>query len=105
MKFVLSVAALLLVASIKMTDSPAYRLNHEEVVKALEEGINFAEGLDPKEIVADHQDHVVAMHLDGPNGRVEMPARTVWSHLQRGIALLREKASVALERGAHVSRG
>jgi NAD(P)H-flavin reductase/NADPH-dependent glutamate synthase beta subunit-like oxidoreductase len=61
----------------KMTDSPAYRLNHEEVVKALEEGINFAEGLDPKEIVADHQDHVVAMHLDGPNGRVEMPARTV----------------------------
>jgi len=61
----------------KMTDSPAYRLNHEEVVKALEEGIHFAEGLDPKEIVADHQDHVVAMRLDGPNGRVEMPARTV----------------------------
>jgi len=61
----------------KMTDSPAYRLNHEEVVKALEEGINFAEGLDPKEIVADHLDHVVAMRLDGPNGQVELPARTV----------------------------
>jgi NAD(P)H-flavin reductase/NADPH-dependent glutamate synthase beta subunit-like oxidoreductase len=61
----------------KMTDSPAYRLNHEEVVKALEEGINFAEGLDPKEIVADDKDHVVAMRLDGPNGRVELPARTV----------------------------
>jgi NAD(P)H-flavin reductase/NADPH-dependent glutamate synthase beta subunit-like oxidoreductase len=61
----------------KMTDSPAYRLNHEEVIKALEEGIYFAEGLDPKEIVADDQDHVVAMRLVGPNGPVEMPARTV----------------------------
>jgi len=61
----------------KMTDSPAYRLNHEEVIKALEEGIYFAEGLDPKEIVADDRDHVVAMLLDGPNGRVELPARTV----------------------------
>ena len=44
----------------KMTDSPAYRLNHEEVIKALEEGIYFAEGLDPKEIVADERDHVMA---------------------------------------------
>jgi NAD(P)H-flavin reductase/NADPH-dependent glutamate synthase beta subunit-like oxidoreductase len=61
----------------KMTDSPAYRLNHEEVIKALEEGIHFAEGLDPKEIVADDHDHVVAMRLAGPNGEVELPARTV----------------------------
>src|SRR4029077_20613960 len=27
----------------RMVDSPAYRLNHEEVIKALEEGITFAE--------------------------------------------------------------
>ena len=27
-----------------LNDSPAYRLNHEEVIKALEEGISFAEG-------------------------------------------------------------
>ena len=26
-----------------LNDSPAYRLNHEEVIKALEEGISFAE--------------------------------------------------------------
>ena len=31
----------------RMIDSPAYRLNHEEVVKALEEGIRFAENLNP----------------------------------------------------------
>jgi NADPH-dependent glutamate synthase beta subunit-like oxidoreductase len=37
----------------RMVDSPAYRLNHEEVVKALEEGIVFAENLNPIEAVAD----------------------------------------------------
>jgi NAD(P)H-flavin reductase/NADPH-dependent glutamate synthase beta subunit-like oxidoreductase len=61
----------------KMTDSPAYRLNHEEVVKALEEGIDFAENLEPREIVSDLHDHVSSMRLDGPNGPVELPARTV----------------------------
>ena len=30
----------------RLTDSPAYRLNHEEVDKALEEGIRFVESLD-----------------------------------------------------------
>ena len=61
----------------KMTDSPAYRLNHEEVAKALEEGIWFAENLDPREIVADEHDHVRALRLVGPSGPVELPARTV----------------------------
>ncbi|HKC24428.1 MAG TPA: FAD-dependent oxidoreductase, partial [Thermoanaerobaculia bacterium] len=32
-----------------MEESPAYRLNHEEILKALEEGIVFAENLDPLE--------------------------------------------------------
>jgi NADPH-dependent glutamate synthase beta subunit-like oxidoreductase len=31
----------------RMVDAPAYRLNHEEIVKALEEGIVFAENLNP----------------------------------------------------------
>ena len=62
----------------KMTDSPAYRLNHEEVGgKALEEGIWFAENLDPREIVADEHDHVRALRMVGPSGPVELPARTV----------------------------
>ncbi|HYY52914.1 MAG TPA: FAD-dependent oxidoreductase, partial [Myxococcales bacterium] len=34
-----------------LNDSPAYRLNHEEVAKCLEEGIAFAEGLSPIEAV------------------------------------------------------
>ena len=37
----------------RMVDSPAYRLNHEEVIKALEEGIVFAENLNPIEAVPD----------------------------------------------------
>src|SRR5262245_20220112 len=37
----------------RMVDSPAYRLNHEEVIKALEEGIAFAENLNPIEAVPD----------------------------------------------------
>ena len=53
----------------RMTDSPAYRLNHEEVVKALEEGIWFVENLDPREIVADEHDHVAgAASSTGPTG-------------------------------------
>jgi hypothetical protein len=31
----------------RLVDSPSYTLNHEEVEKALEEGIRFAEGLTP----------------------------------------------------------
>src|SRR5687768_1997535 len=61
----------------RMMDSPAYRLNHEEVVKALEEGIWFAENLDPREIVVDASDHAQALVCKGPNGAVELPARTI----------------------------
>jgi NADPH-dependent glutamate synthase beta subunit-like oxidoreductase/NAD(P)H-flavin reductase len=37
----------------RMQDSPAYRLNHEEIEKALEEGINFIELVNPVEAVPD----------------------------------------------------
>lgn len=36
-----------------LTDSPAYRLNHEEVIKSLEEGITFVESMSPVEAVPD----------------------------------------------------
>src|SRR5262249_23565317 len=35
----------------RLVDSPAYRLNHEEVIKALEEGISFIENMNPEEAV------------------------------------------------------
>jgi NADPH-dependent glutamate synthase beta subunit-like oxidoreductase/NAD(P)H-flavin reductase len=36
-----------------MTDSPSYRLNHEEIIKSLEEGIYFWEKLNPVEAIQD----------------------------------------------------
>jgi NADPH-dependent glutamate synthase beta subunit-like oxidoreductase/NAD(P)H-flavin reductase len=45
----------------RMVDSPAYRLNHEEVIKALEEGIVFAENLNPVEAVPDGRGALSAM--------------------------------------------
>jgi NADPH-dependent glutamate synthase beta subunit-like oxidoreductase/NAD(P)H-flavin reductase len=41
-----------------MSDSPAYRLNYEEVIKAFEEGITYADNLSPVEAVADEFGHV-----------------------------------------------
>jgi NAD(P)H-flavin reductase/NADPH-dependent glutamate synthase beta subunit-like oxidoreductase len=45
----------------RMVDSPAYRLNHEEVIKALEEGIGFAENLNPIEAVPDERGAVASV--------------------------------------------
>jgi NADPH-dependent glutamate synthase beta subunit-like oxidoreductase/NAD(P)H-flavin reductase len=62
----------------RLQDSPAYRLNHEEVAKALEEGIAFAENLNPVDAVPDQFGHVSAMAFTRTDGeRVELPARTV----------------------------
>jgi NADPH-dependent glutamate synthase beta subunit-like oxidoreductase/NAD(P)H-flavin reductase len=70
-----------------LVDSPAYRLNHEEVAKALEEGIRFVECLDPEEAVPDEHGSVQAvifkrMRQEGPRWvdtgeRLRLPARTV----------------------------
>jgi NAD(P)H-flavin reductase len=57
----------------RLVDSPAYRLNHEEVIKALEEGIAFAENLNPVEAVPDTYGAVEALVCD----RGTLPARTV----------------------------
>ena len=65
----------------RLQDAPAYRLNHEEVAKALEEGIAFAENMNPVEAVPDDFGAVKAMVFtrSGPHGeeRFELPARTV----------------------------
>ncbi|HEY7514539.1 MAG TPA: FAD-dependent oxidoreductase, partial [Vicinamibacteria bacterium] len=42
----------------RLQDSPAYRLNHEEVIKSLEEGIGFAECMSPAEALLDERGHV-----------------------------------------------
>ncbi|HEY2748465.1 MAG TPA: FAD-dependent oxidoreductase [Polyangia bacterium] len=62
----------------KITDSPAYRLNHEEVEKCLEEGVRFVEGMTPVAAIPDARGAVKAMTFKNPAGNlVELPARTV----------------------------
>ncbi len=68
-------------------ESPAYRLNHEEVDKAFEEGIAYAEMLSPVEAMSDEFGHVQSVIFakqvveDGrwnDSGKmVELPARSV----------------------------
>ncbi len=73
----------------RLQDSPAYRLNHEEVQKALEEGINFIECMSPTEAVPDEFNAVKALKFErleyvADTGKFEktgdiheFPARTV----------------------------
>ena len=73
----------------RLQDSPAYRLNHEEVQKALEEGIDFVECMNPAEAVPDEYNAVKALiferlNYNAENGKFEesgemheFPAHTV----------------------------
>ena len=71
----------------RVLDSPAYRLNHEEVIKSLEEGVRYIENLSPIEAKLDERNHVRAMTFERQalkDGKwvasgevVELPARSV----------------------------
>jgi NADPH-dependent glutamate synthase beta subunit-like oxidoreductase/NAD(P)H-flavin reductase len=66
----------------RLIDSPSYTLNHEEVAKALEEGIAFAERLTPEEVLLDDVGCARALRLSeaGPSApprEVVLPARTI----------------------------
>jgi NADPH-dependent glutamate synthase beta subunit-like oxidoreductase/NAD(P)H-flavin reductase len=73
----------------RLIDSPSYTLNHEEVAKALEEGVRFAECLAPEEVEVDAFGSAKALrlekqHLDEATGKlvptgdkVVLSARTI----------------------------
>jgi NADPH-dependent glutamate synthase beta subunit-like oxidoreductase/NAD(P)H-flavin reductase len=71
----------------RLQDSPAYRLNHEEVIKALEEGIGFAECMSPAACLLDEFNHARALTctrqtlVEGrwkdTGEKVEFPARAI----------------------------
>ncbi len=89
----------------RMIDSPAYTLNHEEVEKALEEGIVYAECLNPEAIEVDARGAACAMRLrtvprdadgnwrDGIDTR--LPARAIFiaAGTQPNTVLAREDTS------------
>jgi len=65
----------------RLIDSPSYTLNHEEVEKALEEGIRFAEGLTPEAVELDERGHARALgcvrRASEGTEAVTLPARTI----------------------------
>ncbi len=88
----------------RLVDSPSYTLNHEEVQKALEEGIFFSEGLTPLRVELDAYGHARALRLgihrradDGKwieCGEVALPAKTILvaAGTQPNTVLAREDA-------------
>jgi NADPH-dependent glutamate synthase beta subunit-like oxidoreductase/NAD(P)H-flavin reductase len=86
----------------RLADSPSYTLNHEEVEKALEEGILFAEGLTPVEIEIDDYGaaNAVRFRRGSPGENAEaaselrLPAKTVFiaAGTQPNTVLAREDA-------------
>ena len=88
----------------RLVDSPSYMLNHEEVHKALEEGISFAECLTPLAIETDQHGHANALKAavqtkggDGvwrDAGQVILPARAILiaAGTQPNTVLAREDA-------------
>jgi NADPH-dependent glutamate synthase beta subunit-like oxidoreductase/NAD(P)H-flavin reductase len=89
----------------RLIDSPSYTLNHEEVEKALEEGIRFAEGLTPLAVEIDEHGHaralkVAAQKADAagvlqPAGEHVLPARAILvaAGTQPNTVLAREDAA------------
>ena len=60
-----------------MEESPAYRLNHEEIIKAFEEGIHFGEELNPQGVDLDKYGHVESIRFTKNDEVVTVPARCV----------------------------
>jgi NADPH-dependent glutamate synthase beta subunit-like oxidoreductase/NAD(P)H-flavin reductase len=68
----------------RLIDSPSYTLNHEEVAKAMEEGIRFAELLTPAAVEVDRYGQAAGLWLTRSGGtpdqapeEVLLPARTI----------------------------
>jgi len=89
----------------RLIDSPSYTLNHEEVEKALEEGVVFAEGLAPLAVDVDNYGATRGMQFsmqqreaDGrwrATGECWLPAHTVFvaAGTQPNTVLAREDAA------------
>jgi NADPH-dependent glutamate synthase beta subunit-like oxidoreductase/NAD(P)H-flavin reductase len=67
----------------RLIDAPSYTLNHEEVAKAMEEGIRFAEQLTPVAVEVDAFHRATGLRLargrgaGGPPEEITLPARTI----------------------------
>jgi NADPH-dependent glutamate synthase beta subunit-like oxidoreductase/NAD(P)H-flavin reductase len=84
----------------RLVDAPSYTLNHEEVAKALEEGVDFAEGLTPVAVDVDRFGHAAALRVARADGsEAVLPARAILvaAGTQPNTVLAREDGRIALD--------
>jgi len=84
----------------RLIDSPSYTLNHEEVAKAMEEAVRFAEGLTPRAVEVDGFGHAAALRVTRADGsEAVLPARAILvaAGTQPNTVLAREDGRVELD--------
>jgi NAD(P)H-flavin reductase len=84
----------------RLVDSPSYTLNHEEVAKAMEEAVRFAESLTPVAVETDSHGHAAALRLKRADGtEVTLPARAILvaAGTQPNTVLAREDHRIQLD--------
>jgi NADPH-dependent glutamate synthase beta subunit-like oxidoreductase/NAD(P)H-flavin reductase len=83
-----------------LNEAPSYTLNHEEVEKAMEEGVRFAEGVSPAEVVLDRFGHAAGLRCTrkGHDDAI-LPARAVIvaAGTQPNTVLAREDHRILLD--------
>jgi NADPH-dependent glutamate synthase beta subunit-like oxidoreductase/NAD(P)H-flavin reductase len=84
----------------RITDAPSYTLNHEEVAKAMEEGVRFAEGLAPLAVEVDRFGHAAALRCSQADGsEIVLPAGAILvaAGTQPNTVLAREDGRIRLD--------
>jgi NADPH-dependent glutamate synthase beta subunit-like oxidoreductase/NAD(P)H-flavin reductase len=84
----------------RLVDSPSYTLNHEEVAKAMEEAVRFAEGLTPVAVETDSHGHASALRVKRADGtEATLPARAILvaAGTQPNTVLAREDHRIKLD--------
>ena len=97
----------------RLIDSPSYTLNHEEIDKALQEGVRFIECIAPTSVETDAHGHVTAIRMahqtlqgdrwSSGDSEMVLPARAVLvaAGTQPNTVLARESGEVVVE-GRHL---
>jgi NADPH-dependent glutamate synthase beta subunit-like oxidoreductase/NAD(P)H-flavin reductase len=84
----------------RLIDSPSYTLNHEEVAKAMEEAVRFAEGLTPVAVEVDEYGHAAGLRTKRQDGsEAVLPARAILvaAGTQPNTVLAREDGRIRLD--------
>jgi NADPH-dependent glutamate synthase beta subunit-like oxidoreductase/NAD(P)H-flavin reductase len=84
----------------RLVDSPSYTLNHEEVAKAMEEAVRFAEGLTPVAVETDSHGHAAGLRVkraDGTEATLAARAILVAAGTQPNTVLAREDHRIQLD--------